>query len=312
MSGILVVIAIGALVITQAPHHSLDVKPSFGEVNPGEMINTTIYVTKSGGIPALWEFRDNVSIAASDTASGITISFIPMAGAPSPVFKSLAQIHVAPNATNSSHVITIIGLDENQHIQTARYNVQVGRDEGQKSYQLPTPVGTITPQKIFDVNDYYYPSGWMGDINDIYFDATSKQVTARSGSSSIEIKYFAKSKETHWSGIYWQYPENNWGDKPGSYDLSGFSTLSFWARGEHGGESAEFKIGGLNFGAFPDSLQPALSTKNISLSSDWKEYTIDLRGQDLRRIGGGFAWVTYQDKNPLGCTIYLDDIFLNK
>ncbi|HOV66777.1 MAG TPA: hypothetical protein PLI31_00265, partial [Methanoregulaceae archaeon] len=110
-----------------------------------------------------------------------------------------------------------------------------------------------------------------------------------------------------WAGIYWLYPENNWGNLPDGVDLTGHSRLTFWARGQKGGEWAEFKVGGVT-GQYPDSLS-ARSTDEIQLSSEWQQYSIDLSGADLSHVIGGFCWVTNADLNPTGCTIYLDDIF---
>ena len=47
-----------------------------------------------------------------------------------------------------------------------------------------------------------------------------------------------------WGGVYWQYPTDNWCEKPG-LDLSrmGFSRITFQTRGEIGGERIRFKSG---------------------------------------------------------------------
>src|SRR5712691_9681162 len=44
------------------------------------------------------------------------------------------------------------------------------------------------------------------------------------------------------AGAYWQDPVNNWRKTPGptGYDLSGFSKLTFWVRGQSGGEVVQF------------------------------------------------------------------------
>ena len=46
----------------------------------------------------------------------------------------------------------------------------------------------------------------------------------------------------------------------------------------------------------------------ITLSSEWKQYVIDLEDRDLSSIIGGFAWSGNLDNNPRGMTFYLDDI----
>jgi len=127
--------------------------------------------------------------------------------------------------------------------------------------------------------------------------------------------------QQNWAGIYWQDPENNWGDcSAGGYNLTGATNLSFWAKGANGTEKIEFKIGGIGWdpktdqqiALFSDSLHPALSTGVIYLTTEWKQYTIDLTGKNLSRVIGGFCWVTNTTLNPNGCTFYLDDIRYNK
>ncbi|MCK4734028.1 MAG: right-handed parallel beta-helix repeat-containing protein [Methanophagales archaeon] len=127
--------------------------------------------------------------------------------------------------------------------------------------------------------------------------------------------------QQNWAGIYWQDPENNWGNcSAGGYNLTGATNLSFWAKGANGTEKMEFKIGGIGWdpktdqqiALYPDSLHPAVSTGIINLTTEWKQYTIDLTGRNLSRVIGGFCWVTNTTLNPNGCTFYLDDIRYNK
>jgi len=106
--------------------------------------------------------------------------------------------------------------------------------------------------------------------------------------------------------MYWQNPANNWGDREGGYDLTGATKLTFWVRGENGGERIEeFKIGGIT-GLYPDSDIAGIGP--VMLTQEWKQYEIDLRGKDLSYISGGFAWSTNLDVNLNGVTFYLDDV----
>ena len=155
--------------------------------------------------------------------------------------------------------------------------------------------------------NHYVPSGFMPDGKCLEFnDAWTEN--CQEGSSCIKIQYdVACSKEGQkWAGIYWLYPAYNWGNMKGGFNLTGASRLTFWAKGEQGGERIEeVKIGGLT-GDYPDSdtavIGPVIFTK------EWKQYTIDLRGKDLSYIAGGFAWATNVDVNPESCVFYLDDI----
>jgi outer membrane protein OmpA-like peptidoglycan-associated protein len=120
--------------------------------------------------------------------------------------------------------------------------------------------------------------------------------------------YYKSDGPKGWAGIYWQDPANNWGDVPGKagYDLHGAVKLSFWARGENGGERVhEFRVGGI-VGQYPDSDVASLS--NVRLTRNWKKFSIDLRKKDLRHIIGGFGFIVLKAENPGGMTVYLDDI----
>lgn len=128
------------------------------------------------------------------------------------------------------------------------------------------------------------------------------------GHSCMKVIYeIACSKaDQKWSGVYWLNPANNWGKQKGGFNLQGAQRLTFWARGEKGGERIEeFKIGGIS-GDFPDTDTAVMGP--VILSSDWREYTLDLRGKDLSYISGGFSWSTNADVNPSSCVFYLDNI----
>ncbi len=156
-------------------------------------------------------------------------------------------------------------------------------------------------------DNHYIPSGWMGDYGDIKIDAGCKD-NPHSGTTSIKIVYSAEQKQgAGWCGIFWQNPANNWGTKQGGFDLTGAKKLTFWARGERGGEVlAEVKVGGIT-GEYSDSDSASIGP--ITLTRDWKEYTIDLAGKNLSYISGGFCWSASAADNPNGFTIYLDEIY---
>lgn len=158
--------------------------------------------------------------------------------------------------------------------------------------------------------NHFAPSGWMGDYGDLKLNDASTDNPA-DGRTSVKIDYTAKATQgANWSGIFWQNPPNNWGTRKGGYDLTGFKRLTFWARGEAGGEKiAEFKIGGIT-GEFGDS--DSVTTGPIELTKEWKKYTLDLADKDLHSISGGFCWAASKDDNPNGFTIYLDEVRYEK
>lgn len=155
-------------------------------------------------------------------------------------------------------------------------------------------------------DNHYVPSGWMGDFGDVEFKSDWNE-GCHSGQTCIKITYTAaRSQGADWAGIYWQDPANNWGDRPGGYDLSGAKKVTFWARGEKGGEKLdEFRAGGIpgeNFDSDVAYMGP------VALTAEWKQYEVDLNGKDLSSIKGGFMWSARAGDNKAGLTFYLDDI----
>ncbi|MFH0940462.1 MAG: hypothetical protein V1840_01215 [Candidatus Omnitrophota bacterium] len=156
------------------------------------------------------------------------------------------------------------------------------------------------------IMNHFIPSGWMGDFSDLKIDTGSVE-NPYFGKSCLKITYMNKaSSGARWVGMYWQNPPNNWGGVDGGFDLSRATKVTFWARGEKGGERIEeFKIGGI-MGEYSDSDTAGIGP--VVLDKDWKQYTLDLKGKDLSYIIGGFAWATNLDVNPDGATFYLDEI----
>jgi len=147
----------------------------------------------------------------------------------------------------------------------------------------------------------------MGDYGDIKLDTGWKE-NPHGGTTCIKITYTGEQKQgAGWCGIFWQNPANNWGMRPGGYDLTGAKKLVFWARGGKGGEVlAEVKTGGIT-GEYADTDTASIGP--LTLTPEWKEYVIDLTGKDLTYISGGFCWAASAADNPDGFTIYFDDIY---
>jgi hypothetical protein len=155
-------------------------------------------------------------------------------------------------------------------------------------------------------DNHYAPSGWMGDWGDLKLNVSNFD-NPHSGTTSLQVIYTPKrSQGANWAGIYWQNPPNNWGGRPGGYDITGAKKFIFWARGEKGGEIIyEFRVGGLT-GEYPDSDIAGFGP--VKLNKEWTKYEIDLTDKDLSSIIGGFMWSANLDNNPEGFTIYFDDM----
>jgi len=164
-----------------------------------------------------------------------------------------------------------------------------------------------------DHANHFIPSGWMGDYGDLKLNDADTS-NPKEGRTDIKITYSGEAKQgANWSGMYWQNPANNWGEKMGGYDLTGYKKLTFWAKGlRKDGKPViinEFKVGGIT-GEHADS--DAASIGPIELSSTWKSFTIDLADKSLVNIIGGFCWAASHDNNPGGFELYLDEIRYEK
>jgi hypothetical protein len=162
----------------------------------------------------------------------------------------------------------------------------------------------------FDVLSRFIPAGWMGDgvqgARYIQFLDGWKQ-NPHSAPVCVKITYTPGPRG--WAGIYWQNKPNNWGDKPGiNLKKYGYTKIAFWVKGEIGGEIVEFRAGGINAPRkeYRDSFDVTLG--KVVLEKTWKQYTIDLEGEDLSSVIGGFCWVAARSSNPEGLTFYIDDV----
>jgi hypothetical protein len=151
----------------------------------------------------------------------------------------------------------------------------------------------------------YYPSGRIGDVDDMHI------VPHHEGGTSLRIDYRPRrSGGLGWAGVYFQYPDDNWGQFPGR-NLTGATRLTFWACADHD-TYAEFSIGGIHDPhlAYFDSL-PKVSTGVVAVQPAWKRYEIDLKGRDLSSVIGGFAFATSRDRDPDARSLFIDDIELD-
>ena len=112
-------------------------------------------------------------------------------------------------------------------------------------------------------------------------------------------------------------PAENWGDRPGGYDLTGADGLTFWARSDTPNARVTFLVGGIGYSVdyqgnancsnpsepYPDSVCPKIQ-QSETLFSTWTKYTIPLpQSRDLSKVVGGFGRMA---DSPV--TFYLDDI----
>ncbi|MBT8132281.1 MAG: hypothetical protein KJO35_08430, partial [Gammaproteobacteria bacterium] len=165
-------------------------------------------------------------------------------------------------------------------------------------------VRTRFPVSVYDDNLAgmpWVPSGWMGTIEQLTIDGDHTD-NPRSGNASIKLSYTGRSA---WVAVAWQNPPNNWGDEDGGYDLTGATALTLWARGEYGGEKIKIGVGLLEEDTeYPDSVVKQVD--GITLTSDWQQFRVPLKGEDLSSVKTGFVVTISGRVTPV--TVYLDSI----
>lgn len=188
------------------------------------------------------------------------------------------------------------------HNGAAVLNVPLYVDGGKEGKAPASPKGKL-PLVLFGEGAQgmpYIPSGWIGKHDAIGMDDACT-VNPQAGANCMKLEFRSND---NFGGIFFQSPANDWGDKPGGFDLTGAKKLTFWARGEEGGEKVDFVMGVLKGKKFNDSASGEL--KGVVLTNEWKQYEIDLAGKDLKQIKTGFGWVVGGQGKPV--TFYLDEI----
>lgn len=178
--------------------------------------------------------------------------------------------------------------------------------------------GPATPQAVatpglavlrvpVSITEKFYPSGFMGDFTQISLNDEWTS-NCHAGPTCVMVKYSPayKPEDLGWAGVYWQYPDKNWGDQPGR-KVEGAKKLVFWARGELGGEVLKFGTGGMHDKQYKDSLDESLG--KVQLTAQWQEFQINLAGADMSSVIGAFYWSAGRNGNPKGATFYLDEIY---
>ena len=175
-----------------------------------------------------------------------------------------------------------------------------------KGQVLPKPARKANlPLVIYDEagrdKPPYVPTGWMGNVKQMALSEDC-DTQPHTGKTCIRAEYKGAGE---WGGVVWQQPGDNWGDKPDGWDLGGAKRLTFWARGERGDEVVGFQFGLLGADKrYHDTAKGEID--KLRLTTEWKQYSIDLSGADLSRIITGFAWVVAGQGKPV--VFYIDDV----
>lgn len=161
-------------------------------------------------------------------------------------------------------------------------------DVSKDRIDLKENVSIVNVKPPFQLDSHFYPSGWMGDgeYGTKYLRiANSVKLVTKQKMAVVTLSYNPGPNE--WAGVYWQYPDSNWGQEAGK-NINEANEIIFLARGRDGGEIVEFKSGGIR-GKYIDNHDVSLG--KVVLTRNWKLFRIDLTNEDLSGVIGAFACV---------------------
>ena len=197
-----------------------------------------------------------------------------------------------PNISGTVRIYAYV--DDGDQGGAATASLTIGATARGKKVQLPMVVLNQTGESAFAA------SGYMGSIDSLKLDDTCED-QPHSGEHCTRVTF---DRNDDWGGVVWQHPANDWGDKPGGFDLTGAKELSFWARGSSGGERITFGMGVIGDDKpFSDTCK---NERQFLLTEKWKEYSIDLEGEDLQRIKSGFFFSLTSQGKPV--EFFLDSV----
>jgi hypothetical protein len=159
------------------------------------------------------------------------------------------------------------------------------------------------PTLPFFIDTRYIMSGYMGsgDVQTAPCEAATPSDSAAGACLAITWTP-ATGTTSDWTGFFFQYPENNWGDAPGFPIPAGATAVTFRAWGARGDESANFAVGIRDADGFQ------LETGYLALTAAPKTYSIPLTDIAYTDIAGAFAWFLDNPTSASEISFFLDDI----
>ena len=128
-----------------------------------------------------------------------------------------------PNISGTVRIYAYV--DDGDQGGAATASLTIGATARGKKVELPMVVLNKTGESA------YAASGYMGSTDSLKLDDTCED-QPHSGEHCTRVTF---DRNDDWGGVVWQHPADDWGDKPGGFDLTGAKELTFWARGSSGG-----------------------------------------------------------------------------
>lgn len=177
--------------------------------------------------------------------------------------------------------------------------------------QSAQPLTSSTPRAekgsgaVLDVGTTFPVTESIGAKRRIHLEKVGA-AEAHSGPEGWQLQF---EKTSDFGGVCWKNRAGNEGEFPGA-DLSGgkYRRISFWAKGQKGGEIVEFRAGGLGHIKTRHRDTFDVTAGKIKLAPSWNEYAIYVSDADLSSVMTPFCALFHSEDNSEGAIIYLDDI----
>lgn len=184
-----------------------------------------------------------------------------------------------------------------------------GADEALTRVNHPGPL-----DETFAVSSFFTPSGYMGDGEKLgrLSGKVNQGCKARAPGAQGDCYVFEyRPGPFVWAGVYWVYPANNWGSRPGRrVQGAKFRTVRLRAAVEPAGTTVNFVVGGIADPLLPNRDRVS-ATASVKLTQAWTDVTLDVSGQDFTEVIGALAW-SMAFPLSLGengvARLYLDDL----
>lgn len=167
----------------------------------------------------------------------------------------------------------------------------------------------------FYVSSYFAPSGHMGDGQNpgqIVADVAEHCKGRPSGAGGDCYRFTYTPGEMLWAGVYWVYPSNNWGSRPGRTVVGDYSRIRFYAAAEEDSLGVEFIAGGITDMALPyrDTFRVS---RFVNIGREFQQYSLDISAESPSSVVGAFAWVSNYPSGTDPATVpptvvYIDDV----
>jgi hypothetical protein len=211
-------------------------------------------------------------------------------------------IYTAPDRSGLLSIVTVVAYNREGASPQSLISISTAAPPAVQLEAIGIPAYWLAPPGHNPANAIHLSTGRAGGCH--------------TGADCIQVRYTAGAT---WAGVFW------WPSTCGSNvtpetlrkandcscainvlnagNLRTVNRLTFWARGETGGEVVEIKVGD---GAL--CPLPGHSTGPLTLTADWKRYELDLAGLDMRRAVALFGWFATDLHDPKGATFFLDDV----